>query len=164
MTFSNRPLSTSYAKTRHFFTWRQAWKNRIIASGWIGFRGRFKSIYGLKTSNSITFSRTYLLCTQPPSVKCTQPPSVERFIDKSQWPPRSFDLSHCDFYLWVYSKDTVYGYVRLPKSIAELKANIERVKRWFKSSIWQFSKTDGISFENIWFEFDKIKSHIFFSL
>ena len=47
----------------------------------------------------------------------------DRFIDKSQRPTRSPDLKPCDYLGWGYLKKNIY--VRLPKSIAELKANIE---------------------------------------
>ena len=48
----------------------------------------------------------------------------DRFIDKTQWPPRSPDLNPCDFYLWGHLKALVYN--PLPKTINQLKANIER--------------------------------------
>ena len=47
-----------------------------------------------------------------------------KFINKSQWPPQSPDLSPCDFFLWGYLKSVVYN--PLPKSIEELKANLEK--------------------------------------
>ena len=40
------------------------------------------------------------------------------------WPPRSPDLNPCDFFLWGYLKSVVYN--PLPKTIGELKANLER--------------------------------------
>jgi len=40
------------------------------------------------------------------------------------WPPRSPDLNPCDFFLWGYLKGKVYN--PLPKTIDDLKANIER--------------------------------------
>ena len=40
------------------------------------------------------------------------------------WPPRSPDLNPCDYFLWGYLKSVVY--YPLPKTILELKANIER--------------------------------------
>lgn len=46
-----------------------------------------------------------------------------RFISKSQWPPRSPDLNPCDFFLWGYLKDLVYN--PIPRNLDELKANIE---------------------------------------
>jgi hypothetical protein len=46
-----------------------------------------------------------------------------KFIDKHSWPPRSPDLNACDFYLWGYLKTRVYN--PLPKSIEDLKANIQ---------------------------------------
>lgn len=48
----------------------------------------------------------------------------ERFINKNQWPPRSPDLNPCDFFLWGYLKSVVYN--PLPKTIDDLKSNIER--------------------------------------
>jgi hypothetical protein len=46
------------------------------------------------------------------------------FLDKTKWPPRSPDLNPCDFYLWGYLKSVVYN--PLPKTLDELKSNIER--------------------------------------
>ena len=40
------------------------------------------------------------------------------------WPPRSPDLNPCDFFLRGYLKGKVYN--PLPKTIDDLKANIER--------------------------------------
>ena len=40
------------------------------------------------------------------------------------WPPRSPDLNPCDFYLWGHLKSMVYN--PLPKTLDDLKANIER--------------------------------------
>lgn len=40
------------------------------------------------------------------------------------WPPRSPDLNPCDFFLWGYLKSVVYN--PLPKTLQELKINIER--------------------------------------
>jgi DNA-directed RNA polymerase subunit F len=48
----------------------------------------------------------------------------EKFLDKKMWPPRSPDLNPCDFFLWGYLKSVVYN--PLPKTIDELKANLER--------------------------------------
>ena len=41
------------------------------------------------------------------------------------WPPRSYNLTPLDFYLWGYVKDKVY--VDAPKSIQELKEKIRAV-------------------------------------
>ena len=48
----------------------------------------------------------------------------DKFIDKDMWPPRSLDLNPCDFYLWGHLKSMVYN--RWPKTLDDLKANIER--------------------------------------
>ena len=48
----------------------------------------------------------------------------DKFIDKKNWPPRSPDLNPCDFYLWAYLKTRVYK--PLPKTLDDLKANIDR--------------------------------------
>ena len=40
------------------------------------------------------------------------------------WPPRSPDLNPCDFFLWGHLKALVYN--PLPKTLEDLKANIER--------------------------------------
>uniref|UniRef100_A0A0K2UNL5 Putative LOC101896122 [Musca domestica] n=1 Tax=Lepeophtheirus salmonis TaxID=72036 RepID=A0A0K2UNL5_LEPSM len=43
------------------------------------------------------------------------------------WPPRSCDITHLDFFLWGYVKAKVY--VDKPATIEALEANIERVIR-----------------------------------
>jgi len=48
----------------------------------------------------------------------------DKFLDKKKWPPRSPDLNPCDYYLWGYLKYRVYR--PLPKTLDQLKANIER--------------------------------------
>ncbi|KAJ4437726.1 hypothetical protein ANN_17871 [Periplaneta americana] len=46
-----------------------------------------------------------------------------------EWPSRSPDLNPCDFWLWGYLKDRVYqGNIR---SLADLKASIQRMSLWF---------------------------------
>jgi hypothetical protein len=47
-----------------------------------------------------------------------------KFIHKDLWPPRSPDLNPCDFFLWGHLKAKVYN--PLPKSLDDLKGNIER--------------------------------------
>jgi transposase len=42
-----------------------------------------------------------------------------------EWPPRSCDLTPCDFFLWGYVKSQVYA--NNPRTIPELKAEIRRV-------------------------------------
>jgi hypothetical protein len=55
-------------------------------------------------------------------------------VDKKKWPPRSPDLNPCDFYLWGYLKSVVYN--PLPKTLDELKANIEReIKKISKETL-----------------------------
>jgi hypothetical protein len=46
---------------------------------------------------------------------------VSRFGDVP-WPPRSPDLSACDFFLWGYLKSKVY--VRKPRTVDDLKVSI----------------------------------------
>jgi len=46
---------------------------------------------------------------------------VSRF-DDVPWPPRSPDLSACDFFLWGYLKSKVY--VRKPRTVDDLKVSI----------------------------------------
>jgi hypothetical protein len=48
----------------------------------------------------------------------------EKFIAKSDWPPRSPDLNPCDFFLWGYLKQRVYN--PLPKTLEDLRLNIVR--------------------------------------
>lgn len=82
----------------------------------------------------------------------------DRFIDKLQWPPRSPDLSACDFFLWGYLKSRVYN--PIPKTLDDLKENIEReVKKinqeTLKATFLNFRKrchlvikAKGMHFEN----------------
>ena len=63
----------------------------------------------------------------------------EYFVNKKQWPPRSPDLNLCDFYLWGYLKSRVF--MPLPKSIQELKANIEKeIKNISQEELKKFFK------------------------
>lgn len=48
---------------------------------------------------------------------------ISRFGD-IPWPPRSPDLSTCDFFLWGYLKDRVYSH--RPRTLAELKEKIRQ--------------------------------------
>lgn len=41
------------------------------------------------------------------------------------WPPRSYDLTPCDFFLWEYIKLQVYK--NKPRDLIQLKAEIRRV-------------------------------------
>jgi len=50
-----------------------------------------------------------------------------RFFTKDFWPPRSPDLNPCDYFLWGYLKSLVY--VPFPKTLNDLKQNIEREVR-----------------------------------
>ena len=47
---------------------------------------------------------------------------------KDMWPPRSPDLNPCDFYVWGHLKAMAYN--PLPKTLDDLQANIERLKRF----------------------------------
>ena len=47
-----------------------------------------------------------------------------KFLNKQMWPPRSPDLNPCDYFLWGYLKSVVYN--PLPKTIEDLKVNLER--------------------------------------
>ena len=61
----------------------------------------------------------------------------DKFMDKKRWPSRSPDLNPCDFYLWGYLKSKVYN--TLPKSLDELKINIEReIKLIIKEDLKRF--------------------------
>lgn len=67
----------------------------------------------------------------------------QKFVDKDLWPPRSPDLNPCDFYLWGHLKQVVYN--PLPKTLDDLKANIEREiknisKNILKSTFLNFQK------------------------
>ena len=51
----------------------------------------------------------------------------ERVISRNgpvNWPPRSFDLTPLDYFLWGYVKSLVYA--NKPTTLQELRANIER--------------------------------------
>jgi hypothetical protein len=52
----------------------------------------------------------------------TQRLTQERTVSKCLWPPRSPDLSTCDFYLWGYLKGKVYE--SNPHTLDELRKNI----------------------------------------
>ena len=45
--------------------------------------------------------------------------------EKLEWPPRSCDLTPCDFFLWGYVKSKVC--VNRPQTILQLKEEIQRV-------------------------------------
>ena len=45
----------------------------------------------------------------------------------ARWPPRSPDLTSCDFFLWGYVKDKVYV-PPLPESLDELKRRIKSAR------------------------------------
>ena len=51
----------------------------------------------------------------------------ERTISKGLWPPRSPDLSSCDFYLWGTLKQKVYA--NNPDNLDQLKGNITNAIR-----------------------------------
>ena len=51
----------------------------------------------------------------------------ERTISKGLWPPRSPDLSLCDFYLWETLKQKVYA--NNPHNLDQLKENITNAIR-----------------------------------
>lgn len=57
----------------------------------------------------------------------------DKFMDKKKWPPRSPDLNPCDYFLWGYLKARVYS--PLPKTLDQLKANIEREIKKIKPEI-----------------------------
>ena len=58
----------------------------------------------------------------------------KKLVDKDLWPSRSPDLNPCNFYLWVYLKSAVYH--PLPKTLDDLKANLEReIKKIPKNSV-----------------------------
>lgn len=68
---------------------------------------------------------------------------LDKFIDKTQWPPRSPDLNPCDYFLWGYLKSKVYN--PLPKNLNDLKSNIEREikkinREMLKSTMLNFEK------------------------
>jgi hypothetical protein len=48
--------------------------------------------------------------------------SIVPYTRAGLWPPRSPDLSTCDFYLWEYWKGKVYG--TNPHTLDELQENI----------------------------------------
>lgn len=48
----------------------------------------------------------------------------DRIISKGIWPPRSPDLSPCDYFLWGYLKGKVYE--NNPRTVQDLKNNIKR--------------------------------------
>ena len=62
------------------------------------------------------------------------------FLSLRTWPPRSPDLTPCDFFLWGYIKDTVYV-PPLPQNLDELKNRIRTaitsVTPHILSRVWQ---------------------------
>ncbi|XP_029641871.1 uncharacterized protein LOC115216553 [Octopus sinensis] len=42
-----------------------------------------------------------------------------------EWPPRSPDLTVCEFYLWIYTKEEVYK--TKPHTVADLETRIQEV-------------------------------------
>ncbi len=57
----------------------------------------------------------------------------KKFVNKKMWPPRSPDLNPCDFYLWGHLKSVVYN--PLPKTLDDLKANINREIKKFSKDV-----------------------------
>lgn len=53
------------------------------------------------------------------------PQSVISLRGDFEWPPRSCDLTPCDFFLWGYVKSKVY--VNRPQTVLQLKEEIQRV-------------------------------------
>jgi hypothetical protein len=56
-----------------------------------------------------------------------------KFIEKTQWPPRSPDLNPCEYFLWGNLKSKVYH--PLPKTLDDLKANITREIKKINTSV-----------------------------
>jgi len=76
---------------------------------------------------------------------------ISRFGDV-HWPPRSPDLSICDFFLWGYLKSKVY--INKPRTLEDLKNSIrqgieavpnEMLERAVRGSTFVSSKKDVIS-------------------
>ena len=59
------------------------------------------------------------------------------------WPPRSLDLTPCDFFLWGFVKDSVYV-PPLPKSLKELRDRITHAQQTIKAEM----------LHRVWDEFD----------
>lgn len=57
----------------------------------------------------------------------------DKFLHKKMWPPRSPDLNPCDYYLWGHLKQ--YAYNPLPKTLDDLKQNIEREIKKISSTV-----------------------------
>ena len=66
-----------------------------------------------------------------------------KFIRKDKWPPRSPDLNPCDFYLWGHLKQVAYN--PLPKTLDDLKANLER----------EIKKISPDDLKKVFFDFQK---------
>ena len=73
-----------------------------------------------------------------------------KLVHNDLWPPRSPDLNPCDFFLWGYLKSKVYN--PLPKTLDELKENIEReIKKISKDVLnSKFQKKMRISYFCRW--------------
>ncbi len=61
----------------------------------------------------------------------------QKFLAKGTWPALSPDLNPCDYFLWVYLKDRVYK--PMPKTLDDLKVNIEREIRNIKQDVLKSS-------------------------
>jgi hypothetical protein len=59
----------------------------------------------------------------------------DRIISKGLWPPRSPDLTPCDYFLWGFLKDRVY--IQRPKNLAELRESIEENFKWVNKEMLQ---------------------------
>jgi len=99
------------------------------------------------------------------SINAIQQIFGNRIISKNgdiQWPPRSPDLSVCDFFLWGYLKSKVYA--QKPRNIDELKNKIKeeisstplevihRVVENIRSRLEECLRRDGQHLEDIIFK------------
>ena len=57
----------------------------------------------------------------------------QKFLAVGTWPARSPDLNPCDYFLWIFLKDRLYNLV--PKTLEDLKINIEREIRNIKQDV-----------------------------
>jgi hypothetical protein len=57
----------------------------------------------------------------------------QKFLAVGTWPARSPDLNSCDYFLWIFLKDRLYNL--MPKTLDDLKINIEREIRNIKQDV-----------------------------
>lgn len=84
----------------------------------------FEQLTDIKCQSGIFQQDSATAHTADDSLNFIQEIFEDRVISKGLWPPRSPDLTVCDFYLWGNLKNKVYA--SNPHTLEELKQNIRR--------------------------------------